>query len=211
MPQPASTPSLMWESWVTPSRPEVGAAPGPWLHRVREHGRRCWSGTQRASGQPARTGLIFMRPIADVAGNIEHRRARGSRDALARTVAAQAQAGQFGNCLRTVRSHRGARLPSHSTQAGEVGRCAVRSWGRPPVEETIQTSPPVEPWSLIRPPIKAMALLSGDQRGAAICKRWSGPETSAGARMAFASPAQGLGIELGHPPVVPSPGGLAAT
>jgi hypothetical protein len=76
-------------------------------------------------------------------------------------------------------------LPSHTIQAGEVGRLAVKSTGWPPLEETSQTSPPVAPWSLIRPPMKAIDLPSGDQRGTAICRPWSGPETSEGARIAL--------------------------
>ncbi len=91
---------------------------------------------------------------------------------------------------------------SHSIQAGEVGRRGVRSRGWPPAAETIHTSPPVEPWSLINPPIKAIAFPSGDHRGTAICNPCSGPATSAGARIALGVAVQRLRIQLRNPPVV---------
>ena len=93
-------------------------------------------------------------------------------------------------------------LSSHSIQAGEVGRPSVRSRGTPPRAGTIQTSPPVEPWSLIKPPMKAMVLPSGDQRGTAICRPCKGPDTSAGARIGIGFRSELLGVEPGHPPVV---------
>src|ERR1022692_2437767 len=103
-------------------------------------------------------------------------------------------------------------LPSHSIQAGEERRCAVRSTGGPPKAETIQTSPPVEPWSLINPPMNAIAFPSGDHLGTAICNPCSGPETSAGARMALgaSSPPSDCLYNLATHQLF-SPGGAAAT
>src|ERR1700689_522743 len=81
-----------------------------------------------------------------------------------------------------------ASLLSHAIQLAEAGRLGVRWTGWPPAQgnlkEICQTSPPVTPWSLIRPPMNAMDLPSGDHRGRAICRLWSGPEISDGLRIA---------------------------
>ena len=44
-------------------------------------------------------------------------------------------------------------------------------------------SPPTEPWSDIRPPMKAMDLPSGEKRGTAIWRPWSGPGVVVGSKI----------------------------
>src|ERR1039458_6416699 len=81
---------------------------------------------------------------------------------------------------------------AHAAGNAEDGRAKAAgnaAGGAPrPVPPSLHPCPPVAPWSLISPPMKAMALPSGDHRGTAICKPCSGPETSAGARMALGEP-----------------------
>ncbi len=59
--------------------------------------------------------------------------------------------------------------PSHVSVAALACMPGVRFVAAPPLDGTIMTSPPFDPWSLISPSMKAMLLPSGDQRGQATC------------------------------------------
>ena len=146
--------------------------------------------------------LSSNRPSPTAAGNAEDRRAEARRHVsaasypLAAGIASVAVApGELAHKKMLVVAPLNPRRRGRPVPASDPAGLRLRA-------ETIHTSPPVEPWSLISPPMNAIAFPSGDHRGTAICNPCSGPVTSAGARISLRLTAQRLRIELRHPPVI---------
>ena len=91
-----------------------------------------------------------------------------------------------------------------------MGSPELRLRNATPSAETIHTSPPVAPWSLISPPMKAIAFPSGDHCGTAICSPCSGPATCVGARIATGAAPMACVYSFATHQLF-SPGGSAAT